>query len=113
MSLERRIDLDRREELYREIERFVAKLKEALPVEAIYLFGSFARGDIHELSDIDLLMVGDFHERFHERIYRVLLLNEQHLPIEPFCYTPEELQRMQEEGNPFIAEALRTAKRLI
>jgi len=112
MSVVRRVDLDRREELHRELQRFVARLKAELPVERVYLFGSFARGDIHEGSDIDLIIVGDFSERFHERIYRVLLLNDQNLPIAPLCYRPEEIEQMQGEGNPFIEEALATAKPL-
>jgi len=112
VSVVRRVDLDRREEIYRELQRFVAKLKAELPVERVYLFGSFARGDIHEGSDIDLIIVGDFSERFHERIYRVLLLNDQNLPLAPLCYRPEEIEQMQGEGNPFIQEALATAKLL-
>lgn len=35
-------------------------------VSAIILYGSFARGDFHEGSDIDLIVVGDFRERFHK-----------------------------------------------
>ena len=112
MSVVRRVDLDRREELHRKLQRFVARLKAELPVERVYLFGSFARGDIHEGSDIDLIIVGDFSERFHERIYRVLLLDDQNLPIAPLCYRPEEIEQMQGEGNPFIEEALATAKPL-
>jgi UTP:GlnB (protein PII) uridylyltransferase len=81
-------------------------------VEFVYLFGSFARGDIHEGSDIDLIIIGDFSERFHERIYRVLLLNDQNLPLAPLCYRPEEVEQMQGEGNPFILEALASARLL-
>jgi len=112
VSVVRRVDLDRREEIYRELQRFVARLKAELPVDRVYLFGSFARGDIHEGSDIDLIIVGDFSERFHERIYRVLLLDDQNLPLAPLCYRPEEIEQMQREGNPFIQEALATAKLL-
>ena len=81
-------------------------------MDRVYLFGSFARGDIHEGSDIDLIIIGDFSERFHERIYRVLLLNDQNLPLAPLCYRPEEIEQMESEGNPFIQEALATAKLL-
>ena len=81
-------------------------------MERVYLFGSFARGDIHEGSDIDLIIVGDFSERFHERIYRVLLLDDHNLPLAPLCYRPEEIEQMQGEGNPFILGALATAKLL-
>ncbi len=112
MSVLRRVDLDRREEYYAGLDRLVQRLTAELPVEAVYLFGSFATGDIHEGSDIDLIIVGNFSERFHERIFRVLELNDEHLPVEPLCYTPQELERMQAEGNPFIREALGAARRL-
>ncbi len=112
MSILRRVDLSRRQEYYAALDRLVRRITAELPVEAVYLFGSFARGDIHEGSDMDLLIVGNFRERFLERGLRVLQLNTEHLPIEPLCYTPQELERMQQEGNPFIIGALRAAKRL-
>jgi len=112
LSVLRRVDLSRREEYYAALTRLTRCIKAELPVEAICLFGSFARGDIHEGSDIDLLIVGNVTERFHDRMLRVQELNIEHLPIEPICYTPEELKRMHAEGNPFIIEVLKTAKRL-
>jgi hypothetical protein len=112
MSVLRRVDLDRREEILRGLERLVRRLQATLSLEQTLLFGSFATGKIHEGSDIDLVLVGQFTERFHERIYRVLELNDENLPIEPLCYTPDELEAMIREENPFILEVLRTGKRL-
>jgi predicted nucleotidyltransferase len=112
VSVLRRVDLDRREDIYRELQRFVARLRAELSVERVYLFGSFARGDIHEGSDIDLIIIGDFIERFQERIFRVLELNDENLPIEPLCYSPDELEAMIQEGNPFILEVLNTGREL-
>lgn len=82
-------------------------------MEAVYLFGSFARGRVHEGSDIDLLIIGHFHERFPERTLRVLRLNRRNLPISPFCYTPQEIERGKAEGNPFILAALAEGRRLV
>jgi len=78
----------------------------------VYLFGSFATGNIHEGSDIDLVLVGQFKERFQERIFRVLELNDENLPIEPLCYRPDELEAMIQEGNPFVLEVLKTGREL-
>jgi len=33
-------------------------------IKEVYLFGSFAKGEVHEASDIDLIIVGDFKEKF-------------------------------------------------
>ena len=112
MSVLRRVDLERREEILRGLDRLVRRLKETLPLEKVYLFGSFATGNIHEGSDIDLVLVGQFRERFQERIFRVLELNDENLPVEPLCYSPDELEAMIQEGNPFVLEVLKTGREL-
>ncbi len=63
-----------------------------------------ARGDFHEGSDVDLIVVGDFPERHHKRAAAILDLTD--LPIEPLCYTGEEFAGMVRSGNPFISRAL-------
>jgi len=68
----------------------------------IYLHGSYARGDYHEGSDVDLVVVGPFRERFIDRIGRILELNDTELEIEPMAYTEEEFSRMEKRNNPFI-----------
>lgn len=102
----RRIDPRNREALAQALGEFVEKLKTLLPIEKMYLYGSFARGEIHEGSDIDLLIVGDFKGRLFERIGMILDLTD--LPVEPLVYTREEFEALQKEGNPFIEEVLRT-----
>ncbi|MBI2918450.1 MAG: nucleotidyltransferase domain-containing protein [Chloroflexi bacterium] len=102
--------MDRLDEYYGRLSEFVALLKASLPVEAVYLFGSFATGEVHEGSDIDLVIVGDFRQRFPYRARAILDLTE--LPIEPLVYTREEFEDMVARGNPFIAEVLRTGQRL-
>jgi len=81
-----------------------------LPVKEVYLYGSVARGEIHEGSDIDLIVVGDFKERIFERIGKILDLTD--LPIEPLVYTEEEWETLLAEGNPFVNKILKEAIRL-
>ncbi|MCK4779375.1 MAG: nucleotidyltransferase domain-containing protein [Candidatus Lokiarchaeota archaeon] len=104
-----RINIDAREKIYLELENFIQKLKKKYPITSIYLFGSFATGDIHEGSDIDLIIIGQFKERFIERIGMILELTD--LPIEPLVYTENEFQNMIENKNPFILEILKHAKK--
>lgn len=106
----RRVNIERREEILEDLKKFVKELKEKLPVQEVFLYGSFATGNIHEGSDIDLIIVGDFKEKFVERIGRILEMTD--LPIEPLVYTPKEFQAMQEGGNPFILEVLKNGKKL-
>ncbi len=76
----------------------------------MYVFGSFVTGDLHEGSDIDLLVVADFPEPFLDRIARVLAMTD--LPIEPLVYTQAEFRAMRERGNPLVREVLETGTRL-
>ena len=76
------------------------------PVEKILLFGSAARGQQDEYSDVDLIIIKRTNQRFIERLLAVPLL-----PVEAdvFVYTPEEFAEMQEHENPFIMSALEDA----
>lgn len=103
-----RVDIERSEDLLNEIRDFAEKLKQNLPVREIYLFGSFAKDEIHEGSDIDLLIIGDFKERFFDRIGKILDLTN--LPVEPLVYSVKEFEELR--SSPFITEILKTAVRL-
>ena len=80
------------------------ELRARLGATLVLLFGSLARGDIHEGSDIDLIVVGDFSGRFHERPGEILEMTD--LPVEPLCYTQDEFARLLSDENPFILSAL-------
>lgn len=68
--------------IFKEIESFSKELKERFGCD-VYLYGSFARGEIHEGSDIDLIIVGDFKERFFDRIGKILELTVLLFPFLP------------------------------
>jgi predicted nucleotidyltransferase len=103
-----RIDIENREKVYEELEEFVKKLRSLYTIYHVYLFGSAAENALHEGSDIDLIIVGDFKERFFRRIANVLGLTS--LPIEPLVYTKEEFEAMKQR--PFIQEVLKNAQEL-
>ncbi len=92
-----------------ELERVLTALQRYRPRRVI-LFGSFARGDYHAGSDIDLLVIKETERPFAERIGDVLALCDYSIPLEPLVYTPEEFERMRDEGNPFIEQILREGK---
>jgi len=91
-----------------QIERLKRRIVEDYEPEKIILFGSLARGDYHELSDIDMIIIKRTRKRFLDRIGDVLLLNDTDMHLECFVYTPEEFSKMIEEENPFIEEALKS-----
>jgi predicted nucleotidyltransferase len=90
--------------LRRRIRVLADDLRSRFGASLVLLFGSLARGDVHEGSDIDLIVVGDFAGRFHERPGLVLELTD--LPVEALCYTADEFARMLADENPFILAAL-------
>ena len=105
-----RINIEDSQNLLERVREFAHKLKETLPVKEVYLYGSVARGEIHEGSDIDLIIVGDFKEKIFDRIGKILDLTD--LPIEPLVYTEEEWEALLAEGNPFVNKILKEAIRL-
>lgn len=101
-----RIDLARRDGYRRRLAELVAELRRRYPISRAILFGSFARGEEHEGSDIDLVVVGSVPGRFFDRIARVMELSD--LPVEPWVYTDAEWEEMVESGNAFAEEVLET-----
>jgi predicted nucleotidyltransferase len=104
----RRIDIDQREKIYEELEEFTPSLRKQYEVKKVYLFGSFARGDINEASDIDLIILGEFEGKMPKRIEKVLDMTS--LPIEPPIYTKSEFIEMK--NRPFLKHILPTMKEL-
>lgn len=70
--------------------------------QKIVLFGSYARGEAHEGSDIDLMLVKDTSKRFIDRIADVIKLNNTLISLEPLVYSPLELEAMKKEKRDFI-----------
>lgn len=105
-----RINIDHCEEIYGKLRDFVQLLKNKYEIQSIYLYGSFAEKKIHEGSDIDLMIIGDFNERFIERIGKITALTD--LPIEPLVYTTEEIKEMINNGNSFIRTILEKGVKL-
>ncbi len=88
------------------VKRFINLIIKKFNLKKIIIFGSFARGDYHKGSDLDLIIVGEFKERFIDRIGKILELNNSDLEIDVMVYTEEELQKMIQEKRPFIEQAL-------
>lgn len=81
-------------------------MKRELPVQRVVLHGSAACGELTEASDLDLIVIGDFHGRMPERIGLVLDRVPPGLPIEPLCYTPAEVRQLLADNSPFLTRAL-------
>jgi len=104
-----RIDIGKGERNYKIIWKKLVELSDKLrqihKIYRIIIFGSYVRNDLNEGSDIDLIIVGEFKERFHKRIAEILDLTD--LPIEPMCYTKDEFKKMVVTDNRFVVDALK------
>lgn len=78
------------------LDEAVARLREGLEPEAIYLYGSHAYGQPHEDSDVDLLViVGSSDKPSYERAAEAYgLLGGLKFPVELKVVTREEFDRL-------------------
>ncbi len=91
------------------IDRVVCGLMAYQP-EKIILFGSMARGDADEYSDIDLIVIKNTKQRFVRRLVEITAFIPLDIGVDVLVYTPKELEAMLAEGNPFIEQALKEGK---
>ena len=91
------------------IERLVA----ALTPKRILLFGSWARGEASDGSDLDLLVVMDSDEPMYKRMARAQrALRGLSLPVDVFVVTPDEVATYKDWRTHTIAIALREGREL-
>lgn len=93
----------------RELDRMVAALRD-WGADRVVLYGSYARGDFHASSDVDLLVVKETDERFIDRIASALEVTGARVPVEPVVYTPAELDEMRARNSALISEVERDGK---
>jgi predicted nucleotidyltransferase len=81
--------------------------------ERIYVFGSVARGEADELSDIDLVIIKETDRPFLERLREVARLLPPDIGgVDILVYSPEEFSAMLADGNAF-AETVVDEGRLV
>lgn len=95
------------------IRAFLESIRQDLPIEQAYLFGSYATGRSRDYSDIDLAIVTPVvnsktslqinQEIFH----RAMRYN---LDLEPICFSPEEFEK---EELPIVLDIKRNGIEII
>ncbi|MFD1468405.1 nucleotidyltransferase domain-containing protein [Hymenobacter caeli] len=94
-----------------EVRAFVDDLHElGIHPQQVILFGSFARNEQREWSDIDVAIVAEEFSSFRpENSGRMSPALWKHADIEPHSFRPEDFT----DWNPFVAEILRTGIRVV
>lgn len=75
-------------------------------LQRVIVFGSYARGDYDQYSDLDIIIVCDTQLPFVERFREFHQLFELPMAIELLVYTPQEFEKMVKRENPFITPVL-------
>ncbi len=86
------------------------RLKKEYHAERVILFGSHAKGEATEDSDVDILVIAPTEERFFERMATVLRLVRDlynGLALSPIVLRPEEVEQRLRAGDQFIEQILK------
>lgn len=89
--------------LLAEAARFADELDVMLRVRAVVVFGSVARGDFHDASDVDVLVVAD--DLPGSALARNAAVGLAPSRVEFIAWTPDEWRRERRRDNPIAVEA--------
>lgn len=85
-----------------------APVLEAGGAQRAILFGSYARGEADEYSDVDVVIIKEtalpFLDRYTDFHHLFLAIRKA---LQVLVYTPEEFDDMRARGNPFILNVIK------
>ena len=88
------------------IKKYIEKISQYYKIEAIILFGSYAKGTDKEDSDIDIAIISsDFNDIIEDGAKLIGLTWKIDTRIEPHPITTEDYQKV---SNPFVKEVIDT-----
>lgn len=94
-----------------EIKRVAEKIATAANAEKVILFGSFARGDFHTGSDVDLFIIAPSDlPRFKRSRKLYKLFSPYPFSMDLLVYTPEEVEAGKKTPLSFVSTVLREGK---
>ena len=100
-----RYSAERKKLLHQEMNRCLRLLTECGSPEKVILFGTLAKGSVHEWSNIDLVVVERTHLPFFQRIKKVRKLLQPKVGMDIMVYTPEEFDQLCAD-RPFFKEEI-------
>jgi predicted nucleotidyltransferase len=100
-----RFSEDRKKLLDQEMSRCIHLLTEHGPPEKVILFGTLAIGQVHEWSDIDLVVIERTRLPFFQRIKKIRKLLKPKVGMDIMVYTPDEFDQLCID-RPFFREEI-------
>lgn len=100
--------MQRERDLRADLDWLVGRIRDGYDLEKIILFGSLARGETHEWSDIDLIVVKDTDASYGQRVRELLPVLRGWLGgADILIYSLEEYEKAREKNSSFLREAER------
>ncbi|MBU0700629.1 nucleotidyltransferase domain-containing protein [bacterium] len=100
--------MDKNEFLEKQIENIKSQIIDKYKPERIILFGSAARGDFSQDSDLDLLIIKKETPYLgRERARELRKLIKKEIAIDFLIYQPEEFDTRVKLGDPFLKAILK------
>ncbi|NVM53287.1 MAG: nucleotidyltransferase domain-containing protein [Candidatus Helarchaeota archaeon] len=95
------------------LDKFCKIAIKKLSPKCIILYGSLARGDFNERSDVDIIIItSNLPNKYFKRAKLLYDLIETADPIEPLGFTPEEFSNMIQKRNCTSLFAMEEGKAL-
>jgi uncharacterized protein len=91
------------------IRRYARQIAEKFDPNKIILFGSYAYGEPHEWSDVDILVVMPARNQIDQSL-RIIFAVEAPFSVDLIVRTPRRFQRDWEDGDWFLREILAKGK---
>lgn len=88
-----------------ELDHFVHVISSTMNPERIIVFGSLAKGEVHEWSDLDLVLIVESDLPFLQRRRAILERASPRVSMDLFVYTPDEWQEVM-RTRPFLCEEI-------
>ena len=93
-------------EIMKSIQQYIEKISKYYKIDAIILFGSYAKGTENEDSDIDIAIISsDFNDIIEDGAKLIGLTWKIDTRIEPHPITVEDYRKV---SNPFVKEVVDT-----
>ncbi len=90
-------------QLPKAVQEIIDRIVEGYDPERVIIFGSYARGDASEGSDLDVLVVKETEEReIQRRIELSRLIGLRNLGVDVIAKTPGEVQYMLDRRSLFM-----------
>ena len=104
--------MSRSEILEQELQRFIALLADDPRCKRAILFGSLASKDVHEASDIDLIIIQETSAPFWRRMREMRRRLDPHVAADLLVYTPDEFEALCKE-RPFFRDQVQGKGRAV